>query len=150
MPWSVKVTMLTAAPAGKFRDVEACTNMPGWLCRVKAHTYDSNRSYPRYLSHCELLRTCLPARCHTMVCGIRYLVTNSSRVQTVGVTIHGGATEAVVEGGGEGNHTYRGVKVGCPGQNAVVCNMSFVTYSACVFSWKLMCACLCMPPRVQD
>lgn len=43
--------------------------------------------------------------------GLTYMVTNSTRVSTINVTLHGGATESVVEGGGQGNHTYRLVRV---------------------------------------
>jgi hypothetical protein len=43
--------------------------------------------------------------------GLTYLITNSSRVDTANVTLHGGATEAVVEAGGDGGHTYTGVRV---------------------------------------
>ena len=43
--------------------------------------------------------------------GITYLITNSSGVQTVNFTLHGGATEAIVEAGGEGAHTYRNVRL---------------------------------------
>lgn len=43
--------------------------------------------------------------------GLTYLVTNASRVHTINVTLHGGATEAVVEGGGEGNHTYQNIRI---------------------------------------
>lgn len=43
--------------------------------------------------------------------GLTYMITNSSRVSTVNVSVYGGATEAIVEGGGEGNHTYRFVRV---------------------------------------
>lgn len=43
--------------------------------------------------------------------GLTYLITNSTRVHTANVTLHGGATEAVVEAGGNGGHTYNGVRV---------------------------------------
>eukprot|EP01079_Euglenida_sp_SAG-EU17-18_P004444 gene4442-807_t len=43
--------------------------------------------------------------------GLTYLITNSSSVTTRGVTLHGGATESVVEGGGLGNHTYDRVRI---------------------------------------
>jgi hypothetical protein len=43
--------------------------------------------------------------------GLTYLITNSTRVASIGVVVHGGATEAVVEGGGAGNHTYTGIRV---------------------------------------
>jgi hypothetical protein len=38
--------------------------------------------------------------------GLTYLVTNCSSVVTTDLTVHGGATESIVEGGGEGNNTY--------------------------------------------
>lgn len=43
--------------------------------------------------------------------GLTYLITNSSNVSTLNHTLHGGGTEAIVEAGGEGGHTYRGVRV---------------------------------------
>ena len=43
--------------------------------------------------------------------GLTYLITNSSRVTTVNHTLHGSATEALVEAGGEGNHTWRSVRL---------------------------------------
>lgn len=43
--------------------------------------------------------------------GLTYMITNSSNIRTEDLTIHGGATESVVEGGGAGNNTYVRVKV---------------------------------------
>jgi hypothetical protein len=43
--------------------------------------------------------------------GLTYLITNCSSVTTTDLTVYGGATESIVEGGGEGNHTYLRVRV---------------------------------------
>ena len=43
--------------------------------------------------------------------GLTYLITNSTRVTTERLTLHGGATESVVEAGGHGGHVYRHVRV---------------------------------------
>ena len=43
--------------------------------------------------------------------GLTYLITNSTRILTVNHTIHGGATEAVVEAGGEGGHSYHNLRL---------------------------------------
>lgn len=43
--------------------------------------------------------------------GLTYMITNSTRILTQDLVVHGGATESVVEGGGEGNNTYLRVKV---------------------------------------
>eukprot|EP00041_Stephanoeca_diplocostata_P021258 m.490641 g.490641 ORF g.490641 m.490641 type:complete len:421 (-) comp21781_c0_seq5:936-2198(-) len=43
--------------------------------------------------------------------GLTYLITNSSNVTTQDLNIYGGATEAIVEGGGRGGHVYRRVRL---------------------------------------